>query len=113
MIRPCQKGSLPYYIGDQSPSPWDLTPYGQKHETKAVQDTLPHASVTSFGAPVASQQNLVFLSGEGIVSKSIKITSKQLLKIKKWRLKTGFENWLTFVRIIHPKLTLKLSKKLS
>jgi len=28
-------------------------------------------------------------------------------------LKTGFENWLTFVRIIHPKLTLKLSKKLS
>ena len=84
MIRPCQKGSLPDYIGDQSPSPWDLTPYGQKHETKAVQDTLPHASVTSFGAPVASQQNLVFLSGEGIVSKSIKITSKL-----RWSPKTG------------------------
>jgi len=35
------------------------------------------------------------------------------LKIKKWRVKTDFENWIALTRIIHPKLTLKLNKKLS
>ena len=115
MIKPYQKGSLPDYIGDQSPSPWDLTPCGQKHETRTVQqDTLPHVFVTGFGAQVASQHCLVLRTGQGIVSKLTKMTSKQLLlKFKKWRLKTNFENWIVLARIIHPKLTLKLNKKLS
>jgi hypothetical protein len=100
-----EKGSLTYYNGGQPPNPRDLSLCRQKHETRAVQeDTLPHASVTRFGAQVASQQSPILQSGKGMVSKIDKIANEQLLKIK---------NWITLDRIIHPKLTLKLNKKLS
>jgi len=115
MITLYKKGSLPYYIGDQSPSPWDLLPNGQKHETRAVQSTLPHASVTSCGAQVASQQSLILQTDMGIVSKLIGITSKRLSKNKKkeGRFKTTFKKLEKYNRIIHPKLTLKIGKNLS
>ncbi len=100
-----EKGNLPYYNGGQPPNPRDLPLCRQKHETRAVQkDTLPHASVTRFGAQVASQQSPIFQNGKGMVSKTGKIANEQLLTIK---------NWITFDRIIHPKLTLKLNRKLS
>ncbi len=104
MIGSHEKGTLPVYNGGQPPNPRDLTLYGQKHETRAAQDTLPHASVTRLNAQVASQQSPILQTGESMVSNSVKITSKQLLKIK---------NWIIFDRTIHPKLTLKLNKKLS
>ena len=99
-----EKGNLPYYKGGQPPTPRDLTLCRQKHKTRAVQNTLPHASVTRFGAQVVSQQSPILQTGKGMVSKTGKITSEQLLKIK---------NWITFDRIIHPKVTLKLNRKLS
>ena len=108
-----KKGRLPDYNGGQPPNPRDFPLCRQKHETRAVQDTLPHASVTRFGAQVASQQSPILRTGMSILSKSVKITSNQVLKNKKWRLKTVFENWIKFDRIIHPILTLNLSKKLS
>ena len=104
MTRSPEKGSLPYYNGGQPPSPRDLTLCRQKHKTRAVQNTLPHASVTRFGAQVASRQSPIFQTGKGMVSKTDKIASEQLSKIK---------NWIVFDRIIDPKLTLKLNRKLS
>jgi len=104
-----KKGSLPDYIGGQPPSPRDLAHKGPKHDKRQCQDqpTLPHAPVTSCGAWVASQHCPILLTGMGIVSKLIKITSWQSSKTKKWRLKTTSQNWGKIVRIIHPKLTLK------
>ena len=114
MITQCKKGRLPDYNGGQPPNPRDFPLYGQKHiEKRAEQKTLPHVSVTSFGAQVASQHGLILRTGTDILSKSVKITSKQSVKTKKWGLKTTFENWIKFDRTIHPILTLNLSKKLS
>jgi len=114
MIKLYKKGRLPDYNGGQPPNPRDFPHDGQKHvEKRAEQIALPHVSVTSFGAQVASQQGLILRTGIGILSKSVKITSKQLLKNKKWGLKTTFKNWFKFDRIIHPILTLNFSKKLS
>ena len=112
MITPYKKGRLPDYNGGLPPNPRDLSLYGQKHVgERAEQKALPHVSVTSCGAQVASQRGLILRTGIGILSKSVKITSKQPLK--KRRLKTVFGNWIKFDRIIHPILTLNLSKKLS
>jgi len=110
-----KKGCLPNYIGGQPPSPRDLAHKGPMHDERQCQDqpTLPHASVTSYGAQVASQHCPILLTGMRIVSKLIKISSWQSSKIKKWRLKTAFKNWGNIVRIIHPKSTLKFLKKLS
>jgi len=109
-----KKGKFPDYNGGQPPNPRDLTLYGQKHVgERAEQKALPHVSVSSFGVQVASQQSPILRTGTGILSKSVKITTNQALKNKKWRLKTVFGNWMKFDRIIHPILTLKLSKKLS
>jgi len=114
MIKLNKKGSLPNYNGGQPPNPRDFPLYGQKHgEERAEQKALPHVSVTSFGAQVASQHSPILRTGTDILSKTIEITSKQPLKNKKWRSKTVFENWIKFDRIIHPILTLNLSKKLS
>lgn len=110
-----KKGSLPDYIGGQPPSPRDLAHKGPMHDERQCQNqlTLPHASVTSCGAQVASQQYPILRTGMRIVSKLIKITSCQSSKTKKWGLKTVFKNWEKIARIIYPKLTLKLSEKLS
>lgn len=108
-----EKGSLPDCIGDQSPSPWDLTPWDSSMKQGQCCYTLPHASVTNFGAQVASQHDLILRTGRDIVSKLIRMTSKQLMKIKKRRLKTEFENWIKILRMIFPKLTLNYDKKLS
>ncbi len=116
MITVYKKGRLPDYNGGQPPSPRDFSLYGQKHVgERAEQKALPHVSVTSFGAQVASQHSLILRTGTGILSKSFKITSKQPLKNKTWGVwvKTAFGNWIKFDRIIHPILTLNLSKKLS
>ncbi len=58
------KGKIPILYG-ASPIPRDLTLYEQKHDkTRAVsKKTLPHASVTSSGAQVASQQSLILQTG--------------------------------------------------
>ena len=57
------KGKILILYG-ASPIPRDLTLYEQKHGKKrTVQKTLPHASVTSFGAQVASQQSLILQTG--------------------------------------------------
>ncbi len=113
MIIPHKKGRSSDYNGCQPPNPRDFTLYGQKHVGKrAEQKALPHVSVTSFGAQVASQHSPILRTGTGILSKSVKITSKQPLKNNKWRLKTAFGNWIKFDRIIHPIFTLNLSKKL-
>ena len=105
MITLSKKGRLPDYNGGQPPNPRDLPLYGQKHDgERAEQKALPHVSVTSFGAQVASQQSLILRTGTGIVSKSVKITSKQSLKNKKRRLKTAFRKWIKFDRIIYPKI---------
>jgi len=59
------KGKIPFLYGGQPPCPRDLTLYEQKHDkTRAVQKTLPHASVTSFGAQVASQHSLILQTGK-------------------------------------------------
>ena len=109
-----KKGRWPDYNGGQPPNPRDLTLYGQKHDGKrAEQKALPHVPVTSFGARVASQHSPILRTGLGILSKSVRITSNQTLKFKKWRLKTVFGNWRKFDRIIHPVLTLTFNKKLS
>lgn len=58
------KGRIPFIYGGQPPRPRDLTLYEQKHDkTRAVKKTLPHASVTSSGAQVASQQSLILQTG--------------------------------------------------
>jgi hypothetical protein len=109
-----QKGRRSDYNGGQPPNPRDFTLYGQKHSgDRAEQKALPHVSVTSFGAQVASQHSPILRTGPGILSKSVKITSNQTLKYKEWRLKTAFGNWMKFDRIIHPILTLTFGKKLS
>ena len=114
MIKLHKKGRLPDYNGGQPPNPRDFPLYGQKHvEKRAEQKTLPHVSVTSFGAQVASQQGLILRTGTGILAESVKITSKLTLKNIKWRLKTIFGNWIKFDRITHPILTLNLGRKLS
>jgi hypothetical protein len=114
MITLDKKGRWPDYNGGQPPNPRDFSLYGQKHGgERAEQKALPHVSVTSLGAQVASQHSPILRTGLGILSKSVKITSNQTLKFKKWRLKTAFGNWIKFDRIIHPVLTLNLSKKLS
>jgi hypothetical protein len=99
-----KKGSLPDYIGGQPPSPRDLAHKGPMHDERQCQNqpTLPHASVTNCGAQVASQHYPILRTGMRIVSKLIKITSRQLSKTKKWRLKTASQNWGKIVRIIHP-----------
>ena len=114
MITQYKKGRLPDYNGGQPPNPRDFPLYGQKHVgERAEQKALPHVSVSSFGAQVASQQIPILRTGTGILSKSVKITSNQALKNKKWRLKTVFRNWIKFDRIVYPIFTLNLSKKLS
>jgi hypothetical protein len=114
MITLDKKGRQPDYNGGQPPNPRDFSLYGQKHVgDRAEQKALPHVSVTSFGAQVASQHSPILRTGLGILSKSVRITSNQTLKFKKWRLKTAFINWRKFNRIIHPVLTLAFSKKLS
>ena len=114
MIKLLKKGRLPDYNGSQPPNPRDFPLYGQKHvEKRAEQKNLPHVSVTSFGAQVASQQGLILRIGTGILSEWVKITSKLTLKNIKWRLKTIFGNWIKFDRITHPILTLNLGRKLS
>jgi hypothetical protein len=114
MITLYEKGRLSDYNGGQPPNPRDFPLYGQKHaKERAEQKALPHVSVTSFGAQVASQHSPILRTGSGILSKSVKITSKQPLKNKTWRVKTAFGNWIKIDRIIHPILTLNLSKKLS
>ena len=114
MITQYKKGRLPDYNGGQPPNPRDFPLYGQKHVgERAEQKALPHVSVTSYGAQVASQHSPILRTGTGILSKSVEITSKQPLKNKKWRLKTVVEKWIIFDRIIHPILTLNFSKKLS
>jgi len=93
MIIPYKKGRSPDYNGGQPPNPRDFTLYGQKHVgERAEQEALPHVSVTSFGAQVASQHSPILRTGTGILSKLVKITSKQLCKNKKWRLNTAFGN---------------------
>jgi hypothetical protein len=109
-----KKGRWPDYNGGQPPNPRDFSLYGQKHGgERAEQKALPHVSVTSFGAQVASQHSPILRTGLGIVSNPIRITSNQTLKFKKWRLKTAFGNWIKSDRIIHPVLTLIFNKKLS
>ena len=64
MIKLHKKGRLPDYNGGQPPNPRDLPLYGQKHVgERAEQKALPHVSVTSCGAQVASQRGLVLRSG--------------------------------------------------
>ncbi len=59
------KGKIPILYGGQPPRPRDLTLYEQKHDkTRAVRKTLPHASVTSSGAQVASQHSLILQTGK-------------------------------------------------
>ncbi len=59
------KGKTPILYGGQPPCPRDLPLYKQKHDkTRAVQKTLPHASVTSFGAQGASQHSLILQTGK-------------------------------------------------
>jgi len=104
-----KKGSLPDYIGGQPPNPRDLAHRGPMHDERQCheQATLPHASVTSYSAQVASQHCPILRTGMGIVSKLIKITSWQSSKTKKWRLKIAFKNWGKIDRKINSKLTLK------
>jgi len=81
MITLYKKGRLPDYNGGQPPNPWDFPLYGQKHvKERAEQKALPHVSVTRFGARVASQHSPILRTGTGILSKSVKIASKQPLK---------------------------------
>jgi len=95
MTNRAKRGSLPDYIGGQPPSPRDLTHKRPMHDERQCQSylTLPHASVTSCGAQVASQHCPILRTGMGIVSKSINITSCQSSKFKKLRLKRVSKNW--------------------
>ena len=114
MIKLYNKGRVPDYNGGQPPNPRDFPLYGPKHVgDRAEQKALPHVSVTSFGAQVASQHSPILRTGAGILSKSVKITSKQPLKNKKKNLKTVVRNLIKFDRIGHPILTLNSSRKLS
>ena len=75
-----KKGCLPNYIGGQPPSPRDLAHKGPMHDERQCQDqpTLPHASVTSYGAQVASQHCPILLTG---MRDSIKIDQNFKLAI--------------------------------
>ncbi len=109
-----KKGRRPDYNGGQPPNPRDFTLYRQKHGgERAEQKALPHVSVACFGARVASQHSPILRTGLGMLSKSVRITRKQTLKYKEWRLKTAFGNWIKDNQIIHPVLTLTFNKKLS
>jgi hypothetical protein len=59
------KGKIPFLYGGQPPYPRDLTLYEQKHVKQGqCKKHCPHASVTSFGAQVASQQGLILQTGK-------------------------------------------------
>jgi hypothetical protein len=114
MITLDKKGKLPNYNGGQPPNPRDLTHCEPKHVGQA--EICRHCPMLQL--PDAALGSLlsrcpILRPGSGILSKSVKSTSNQTLKYKKWRLKTAFGNWIKFDWIIHPILTLTLSKKLS
>ncbi len=114
MIAQYKEGRLPDYNGGQPPNPRDFPHKGPMHdEGSADQTTLPHASVTSYGAQVASQHCPILRTGIGIVSKLIKYTSWQSSKTKKMEVESSFKNWGNFDRKTHPILTLNLRKRLS
>lgn len=58
-------------MGDSVPqTPWDLPLSGPKHEKEGQCVThCPHASVTNYGAQVASQQSLILRVGKQRISR--------------------------------------------
>ena len=85
-----KKKNCPIIDWCQLPNPRDFPLYEQKHIGERVeQKALPHVSVTSFCAQVASQHSLILRTGTDILPKSIEITSKQPLKNKKEEVKNG------------------------
>ena len=63
-----------FIVGDSVPqTPWDFTHYGPKHgwmrREQCIIYTAPHASITSFGAQVASQQSPILRVGKNRIAK--------------------------------------------